>query len=258
MLTIVHHEGCRAPYFTSVAESPLRISTIYNKLKNRYPAVSPLPATKEDVLRVHTPNLLAKVQQEGMDIYETALLAAGGAVCAAQLAFSDLPSFAIVRPPGHHAGKDRYGGFCFFNNVAIALTSLLHEGHIERAVVVDIDMHQGDGTQDIFSDEGSISIIDIRANDRELYLDLLRRELKRIPHVDVVAVSAGFDLYIRDWGGLLETSDFHQIGYMLHRTAREKAGGRCFSVLEGGYFLDELGKNVLAFCQGLEGIKPFL
>jgi acetoin utilization deacetylase AcuC-like enzyme len=60
-------------------------------------------------------------------------------------------------------------------------------------------------------------------------------------------------LYVKDWGALLETSDFQEIGFLIHRAAAEKASGRCFAVLEGGYFVEDLGKNVLAFCKGLNG-----
>lgn len=257
MLTIIYHEDYLTSYFTSVAESPLRVSSIYNKLKGRYTTISPIPATREDILRVHTREHFERVRQEGIDTYETAIMAAGGAICAAGLALEGKPSFAIVRPPGHHAGRSRYGGFCFFNNIAVAVASLLDRGDIERAVIVDTDMHQGDGTQDIFSQEDAVSIIDIRTKEREAYLELLQEKLAGLPPADLLAVSAGFDLYVRDWGGLLETADFHRIGYFLHLTALEKTGGRYFAVLEGGYFLDELAKNVLAFCQGMEGIKPF-
>jgi acetoin utilization deacetylase AcuC-like enzyme len=258
MITIVYHEGCLTPYFTSVAECPLRISSIHNKLKERYVTVAPSPASGDDIVRVHTPEHLERVQQEGIETYRTALLAAGGAICAAGLAFDKKTSFAVVRPPGHHAGRSRYGGFCFFNNIAVAVASLLKKGDIESAVIVDTDMHQGDGTQDIFSEDPAVSIVDIRANERTAYLEILEEKLGEIPRADILAVSAGFDLYVKDWGGLLETSDFQQIGYLLHKTALEKTGGRYFAVLEGGYFLESLARNALAFCQGFEGIRPFL
>jgi len=255
-LKIIYHEKYRTNYFTSLAESPLRVSVVYNKLKDHYPTVTPEPAHKEDILRVHSLEHLHKVQQEGKDTYQTALLAAGGALCAALLAHRGEPSFAVIRPPGHHARRSHYGGFCFFNNIAIAVDCLLESRQINHATIVDIDMHRGDGTQHIFAANPSVHIIDIRARAREAYLDLLQKELDRIAATDLIAVSAGFDLYVEDWGALLETADFQQIGCAIHAAAMAKAQGKCFAVLEGGYFLNDLGKNVLAFCQGLEGKPP--
>ena len=256
MLKIIYHESCLTPYFTSVAESPLRMRAIYNRLKDRYRIITPMPAVPEDILRVHTFEHLQRVQQEGPEIYETALMAAGGALFAARFAAKREPAFAVVRPPGHHASRSRYGGFCFFNNIAVAVASLLDAEIIENVIIVDTDMHDGDGTRDIFCNTDSVSIIDIRMRERLGYMDLLRDRLIEAPDTDLLAVSAGFDLYVRDWGGLLHTTDFHEIGYLLYETAMEKAKGQYFAVLEGGYFLEELGKNVLSFCLGLEGQKP--
>lgn len=256
MLKIIYHEDYLTDYFTSVAESPHRISSIYGKLKEHYHTVIPVPASKEDILRVHSPQHLEKIQQEGKEIYGTALLAAGGAISAAHLACQNNPTFAIIRPPGHHAGNSRYSGFCFFNNIAVAVSNLLEAGEIRQAVIVDIDMHRGDGTQDIFADNPAVAIIDVWAKDRQIYLQTLQNELERISKADIIAVSAGFDLYVEDWGGLLETADFHHIGWLIHQTANRATDGKCFAILEGGYFLNDLGKNVLAFCQGLEGKAP--
>jgi acetoin utilization deacetylase AcuC-like enzyme len=256
MLKIVYHEEYLTDYFTSTAENPARVSIIHNKLKEIYPTVIPQPASKDSILRVHSQQHLEKVQQEGKETYQTALLAAGGALCAARLAYEGEPAFAIIRPPGHHAGVSRYGGFCFFNNVAIAVADLLQSKKIEKAVIIDTDMHRGDGTQNIFADNQKVTILDIWARERQSYLQTFQEELARIPQVDLVAVSAGFDLYVEDWGGMLETCDFQLIGYLIHRTAGEKAAGRYFALLEGGYFLNDLGKNVLAFCQGMEGNQP--
>ena len=205
---------------------------------------------------MHSLDHLEKVQQEGKQTYETALLAAGGALCAARLACQNKPSFAIIRPPGHHAGHSRYSGFCFFNNMAIAVASLLESGQVQHAVIVDTDMHRGDGTKNIFTDNPCVRVIDVWARERQNYLQILRDELDLISQADIIAVSAGFDLYVEDWGGLLETSDFQYIGWLIHRATTQPAKRKCFAILEGGYFLNDLGKNVLAFCQGLEGKAP--
>jgi acetoin utilization deacetylase AcuC-like enzyme len=251
VLKLVFHEDCLTPYFTSVAESPLRLKAIHGKLKDCYETVVPEPASREDVLRVHTTEHVARVQIEDPEVFTTALMAAGGAVCAATLAASGQPAFALVRPPGHHAGRSRYGAFCFFNNVAVALSRLQESGCIGSAAIVDFDMHRADGTADIFAEDKSVHLIDVYARDREKYLHRLQFELARLPKVDMVAVCAGFDLYVKDWGGLLETEDFHLIGSAVRDTAMRKADGRWFAVLEGGYYLDDLPRNALAFCSGI-------
>ncbi len=257
MLKIVYHEGCLTRYFTSAAEEPLRISAIHARLSKHYPTITPEPATKADVLRVHTAEHLGRVQQEGNETYQTALLAAGGAICAAGLGMEGSPAFAVVRPPGHHAARSRYGGFCFFNNLAIALGALMEAEEVRSAAIVDFDMHFGDGTKDIFGHLPSVSIIDFRLRERQAYLDRLLEEIGLLPSpLDVIAVSAGFDLYARDWGGLLATQDFQRIGFAIRQAAEEKASGHCFAVLEGGYFLNDLARNALAFCRGLEGQQP--
>jgi acetoin utilization deacetylase AcuC-like enzyme len=253
LLKIVFHQAYMTRYYTSVAESPYRVKAIYNRLKDHYPTVTPRPATREDLLRAHTDELIQKVQQEGRETYQTALLAAGGALCAARLAVFFHPAFAVIRPPGHHAGRNQFGRFCFFNNMAIAVKWLLDKRFIRRVIIVDFDMHSADGTRAVFAEHPGVAVIDIWAKDRKLYLEILQTELARAEPADLIAVSAGFDLYVQDWGGILETADFHQIGLLIHRTALEKARGRYFGVLEGGYYLNDLGKNALAFCQGLEG-----
>ena len=84
-------------------------------------------------------------------VYEIALLAVGGAVKAAELAMQGEPDFALIRPPGHHASSNSSWGFCYFNNVAIAVERLRTKGEINKAVIVDIDLHYGDGSASIFS-----------------------------------------------------------------------------------------------------------
>lgn len=254
-MKIVYHEDYLTPYFTATVESPFRVKAIHNKLKDHFETVTPLPASLEDILRVHTREHVDRVKQEGKDIYETARLAAGGTLTAARMALEGQTAFAVVRPPGHHARRSSFAGFCFFNNMAVALAALLESGDIRSAAVVDIDMHWGDGTADIFSDTAAVTIIDVCARGRDVYLRTLADEIDRLPAVDLVGACAGFDLYVRDWGALLETEDYHTIGTAIHDLAVQKAGGRVFGVLEGGYFLNDLGTNALAFCRGLDGME---
>jgi len=256
MLKIVFHEDYLTDYFTSAAESPLRVKAIHGRLRDHFETVTPDAATIEDILRVHTRDHLEAVQREGPEVYRTALLSAGGALCAARLAMEGVPSFGVIRPPGHHAKPSSYSGFCFFNNVAVAVTSLLVTSKIRRAVVIDFDMHRGDGTEAIFRGNPAVDFIEIHARPRERYLGLLELKLRWLGAADIIAVSAGFDLYVRDWGGLLETGDFHYLGYLIRQAAENKTGCRCFALLEGGYFVNDLGKNALAFCRGLSGEPP--
>jgi acetoin utilization deacetylase AcuC-like enzyme len=256
MLKIVFHEDYLTDYFTSAAESPLRVKAIHRRLRDHFETVTPEAATTEDILRVHTRDHLEAVQREGSEVYRTALLSAGGALCAARLATEGVPAFGVIRPPGHHAKPSSYSGFCFFNNLAVAVTSLLDSGQIQRAVVIDFDMHRGDGTEAIFRDHPAVDFIEVHARSRERYLGLLELKLRWLGPTDMIAVSAGFDLYVRDWGALLETDDFHYLGYLIRQAAENKTGCRCFALLEGGYFVNDLGKNALAFCLGLSGLPP--
>jgi acetoin utilization deacetylase AcuC-like enzyme len=197
--------------------------------------------------------MVARVQAEGRDTCETALMAAGGAIRAAEEAVGGRPAFALVRPPGHHAGSDDYRGFCFFNNIAVAIAALIAGGSIDRALVLDLDLHQGDGTESIFGDSRAVRLVNIWAETRAAYLDSLEQTLDRSEGVDLLAVSAGFDTYVYDWGGILQTEDYRAIGRMLRTGAKRLCQGRCFAVLEGGYYLPDLGTNVLAFCEGMAG-----
>jgi len=253
VLTVVFHEGYLRRYPTGAVETPARARAVISKLKNHYPVVTPDPARKEDVLRAHEPEHLVRVQLEGMDVLEAAFLAAGGALCAARLALSGRTAFAAIRPPGHHAGRNRYGGFCFFNNMAVAIRSLLETGAVQSAAVVDIDMHRGDGTAEILGADPRVQLVDMTLADGSQFMDRLMTRLALLREVDVIGVSAGFDLHVQDWGNLLTNRDYHRIGRALGETARRKARGRLFALLEGGYTAHELGKAVLAFCRGLEG-----
>jgi acetoin utilization deacetylase AcuC-like enzyme len=250
---IVYHEGYLTPYFTATVESPLRVKVIHNTLREHFETISPVSASLADVLRVHTREHADRVRLEGKDLFETALMAAGGALTASRLALAGEPSFAVIRPPGHHARRSSFAGFCFFNNMAVALAALLETEAIRSAAVVDIDMHWGDGTADIFSETPAVTIVDVCARSREIYLKSLLEQMNRLPSVDLIGVCAGFDLYVRDWGALLETQDYHSIGAAVRELAFQKANGRFFAILEGGYFLNDLGANALAFCRGLDG-----
>jgi acetoin utilization deacetylase AcuC-like enzyme len=253
-LLVVYHQDYLTSYYTSTVESPARVKSIHAKLSNRFPTIKAQPAKREDILRVHTSALVERVESESRKTYETALLAAGGAIRASDEAMRGISTFGLVRPPGHHAGPDRYWGYCFFNNIAVAITRLMANSTISSAVVIDIDLHDGDGTEAIFKDNPAVNVINVRAKTRTAFLEYLEQELGNFSEIDLLGISAGFDTYVRDWGGILDTEDYRVIGTTIRTAAHRLCQDRCFAVLEGGYYLPDLGKNVLAFCKGLAGL----
>ncbi|HET7619936.1 MAG TPA: histone deacetylase, partial [Vicinamibacterales bacterium] len=128
--------------------------------------VAPRPATVEELARVHDETYIESIQKTtaravaldpdtftSPESYEIARLAAGAAVQAVEYALDrGEPAFALVRPPGHHAERDRAMGFCLFNNAAVAAAAALARG-LSRVAIADIDVHHGNGTQWIFYDE---------------------------------------------------------------------------------------------------------
>ena len=207
-----------------------------------------LHATEEEILAAHTRNHLEHVNELGL--YPIASLAAGGAIQAAVTGMES-PSFGLIRPPGHHASSNSCWGFCYFNNMAISLYALRNRGLIQTAFLLDFDLHYGDGNVNILEDEEWVEILNPDADNRESYLDEVKAALDTTT-ADVIAVSAGFDYHIDDWGKLLETEDYTTMGRWVFETAIRNKGG-CYGILEGGYNHDVLGHNVLAFLEGLAG-----
>lgn len=248
-MKVVYHERYNDVYSSDPASALGRILAVEKVLRGKVEFVEPVAAAEEDILRVHTSAHVKDMVREG--VYDIAALAAGGAIRAAEIGLTE-PCFGLIRPPGHHASADSAWGFCYFNNMAIALERLKHANKIRKAFVLDFDLHYGDGNVNILGKKGYVTILNPTASDRQEYLKQVQNELAKT-NADMIAVSAGFDHHEADWGGLLKTEDYRMMGEWVAQTARRNQGG-CFGILEGGYNHGVLGKNVLAFVQGLESV----
>jgi acetoin utilization deacetylase AcuC-like enzyme len=217
-----------------------------------------------------------------------ARLAAGAAVDAVRrvLAGEDRTALCLVRPPGHHALPDRAMGFCLFNNVAVAARAAIDEHGLERVLVVDWDVHHGNGTQDMFYTDGRVGFLSIHrwpfypgtgaadetgsgaglgttlnlpiefGTPRFRYRDSFRSALERLAariQPQLVLVSAGFDAHREDPIGSLglEAEDFAELTRQVQNVAAVHAAGRVISLLEGGYNVQRLAECVEAHLSGL-------
>jgi acetoin utilization deacetylase AcuC-like enzyme len=244
---IFHHDFCQV-YTSDPGAAPGRMESIVDVISGHYEFMEPSPAKEEDIAAVHSSSHIEHVK--GLGLYRISALAAGGAVQAAVLGLKE-PCFALIRPPGHHASADTSWGFCYVNNMAVALEKLKRDGAVEKAFVLDIDLHFGDGTVNIFKKRDYVSIFNPSSNNREDYLGAIATELAE-QQSDIIGISAGFDNHRDDWGGLLETEDYLGIGKMVRETCERSSCG-CFAVLEGGYNHRVLGHNVMAFLDGMAG-----
>ncbi|MBD3158580.1 MAG: histone deacetylase family protein [Candidatus Lokiarchaeota archaeon] len=257
-MQIVYHPDMAKTYDRTPAGAPGRLDTAVQVLSKSedYEFVEPKPATKKQIRYAHDPTHVENVAKEGYGgsngvVYRLAALAAGGAIKAGHIAAEGDPSFALVRPPGHHASRRGYWGFCYFNNVAISLLDLRAEGIIDSAFILDFDLHTGDGTINILGNDDAFVIVNPSSKGNEAYLQEVKETLSSSPSVDIIVASAGFDQYEGDWGGNLSTDAFHKLGHLMSEFAQEECNGRRYGVLEGGYNHEDLGRNVDAFCSGL-------
>jgi acetoin utilization deacetylase AcuC-like enzyme len=222
--------------------------------------------------------------------YETARLAAGGflALLDAVMAGQVHNGFAFVRPPGHHAERHRAMGFCLFNNVAVGAEYLRRRHGLERILIVDWDLHHGNGTQHMFESDpgvlyvsshqypyypGTGAIDEVGRGNGEgytvnlafpagfgdaEYLDAFTRIVEPITHQyepQFVLISAGFDAHARDpLGGMQVTeAGFKALARLLLGTARDQADGRCAAILEGGYDLTAIRNSASEVLTELRG-----
>ncbi len=246
-MKVVYSEEYKQVYATDPAAAAGRLEAIENALRGKVKYVEPRPASEKDILRVHTPSHIRDVEREG--VYDVAALAAGGAIMAAEIGLKE-PCFAVIRPPGHHASAGSAWGFCYFNNMSIALEKLHREEKIKKAFILDFDLHYGDGNVNILGTKDYVKILNPTGVNRNEYLKQVGNRLEETD-ADMIAVSAGFDNHEDDWGGLLKTEDYEYMGKLVRETARRNNGG-CFGILEGGYNHSVLGRNVLAFIRGME------
>ena len=264
--------------------------------------VAPRRASIDDLQRCHSEEMIrdirAFIDRGGTHLdtdtpvseesFDVACLTAGAAITAVDLvmATGGDRAFALARPPGHHATPHKAMGFCLFNNAAIAARYAQAVHNIDRVLIVDWDVHHGNGTQDIFWSDDSVFFfsthqsphypgtgdrdevghgkgtgytlnIPLRggtaaATHRKAFSDALNH-IETTFHPDLVIISAGFDSHRGDPLGnlLLEDEDFAEMTKDVLRIAEKFSAGRVVSLLEGGYNIDLLGSSVRAHLQAM-------
>lgn len=250
-MNIIFHQAFYEVYESDPAAAPGRMEPIVQELEKypHYQFIAPDPASEGDLRRAHSADHIASIRQSPV-VYDMAVLAAGGAIKTAELGFSGEPSFGCIRPPGHHASAESCWGFCFFNNMAVSLLKLREERKIRSAFVLDFDLHRGDGNINILGGKKGFKILNPACANEKDYLLEIASVLDGAGDCDVIAASAGFDEYVKDWGGKLSTRAFQEIGAMMKAYSEAHCKGRRYALLEGGYYHEDLGINIHAFCDG--------
>ncbi|GGX78814.1 deacetylase [Litchfieldella qijiaojingensis] len=294
-----HHMGPKHP------ESPQRLEAIHARLAlagvlQQTMQTDANPATDEQIARVHPERYikaLAKcVPEHGIvaldsdtlmnpDTFTAARLAAGAVVRGVDQVFRHQADnvFCAVRPPGHHAEATDAMGFCFFNNVAVGAAHARAHYGAERVAILDFDVHQGNGTVDIFKGDPNVLVCSsfqfpfypwryLRSEWHNIIntplaagtgSDEFRRAVEDdwLPALhafkpDLVLVSAGFDAHRSDPLAelCLEEADYYWVTQLAMDIAALYADNRLVSVLEGGYDLDALGRSVEAHVTALLGL----
>jgi len=285
-------------------EQPARLSAIFDRLiasglEMIVRQIDAPLATREQLERVHEPHYVQSVFDQaptegvimldpdtamGPHTLAAALRAAGAVVHAVDLVMNRefQAVFCAVRPPGHHAERDRAMGFCFFNNVAVGAAHALAAHGLERVAIVDFDVHHGNGTEHIFETEPRVlfcssfqhpfypftghetdtpHIVNITlpaGSDGARFRDEVERHwLHRLHEFQpqLVLISAGFDAHAEDDMShvRLREPDYIWITRELKKVADQYASGRIVSTLEGGYNLSALGRSAVAHIDALLG-----
>ncbi|TFG89067.1 MAG: histone deacetylase, partial [Gemmatimonadales bacterium] len=291
-------------------ECPERVSVIRTCMAGRgltaqVEEIPPEPASVDEIALIHSREYIQRVNAVAEagggwadpdtlispGTWSAALHAVGAACESAEgvVAGRFEKTFALVRPPGHHAERSAARGFCVFNNIAVAAAKLLEDSAASRIAILDFDVHHGNGTQHAFYGDGRVLFVSFHRHPfypgtgaseetgegeglgltvnvplashttPSEYLSLWREVLaERVAPFapGIILVSAGFDLYRHDpVAGLnFEVEDFREIGAAIADTADAVCGGRVASVLEGGYDLDALGPCVEAYLEGLRAL----
>jgi acetoin utilization deacetylase AcuC-like enzyme len=307
-MTLLYADSCFLEHQTGAhPECPARIETILKRLAERklldrcvrpeWTAVSP-----DRLARVHSPAYAEEVARFAKSgggrievdtvvsprSYDVALQAAGAAsdATARVLMGEDRAALCLVRPPGHHALPAGSMGFCLFNNVAVAARAAIEEFGLSRVLIVDWDVHHGNGTQDMFYEDGKVAFYSVHRSpfypgtgaadesgtggglgftknlplrigiERDDYLRRVRATLTDFAdkvRPELVLISAGFDAHRLDPVGSLglETDDFGELTRLVLEIADAHAKGRIVSVLEGGYNVEMLADSVALHLEGL-------
>ena len=287
-MKIITDERCTAYSAPGHPERPARVSRTLETLRAQtsLKIAWAEPAAVEDtaLLRAHSKEFVARVKEAVDDfdgdtptypnIFDHALRSVGGALQALAAARRGESAFSLLRPPGHHATRDRAMGFCYLNSVAIAVLEALATG-AKKVAVFDFDVHHGNGTEAILVNNPGAVFFSIHQHPcypgtgtanvgkncfnypvpprtpREEYRKTFERAFAELRKAkpDLVAVSAGFDAYARDplAQETLEAEDYHWLG----ETVR-KLDVPAFSLLEGGYS-SALPDLIVAYLSGLEG-----